>query len=99
MELNKNTLQEKTYETFDNFLKEDGIYEEANDIAIKKVIAYQIEKEMRTQKINKTKMAEMMKTSRAVVDRLLNPNHSSLTLKTLELATSVLGKRLSISII
>lgn len=94
MNLNKNT-----YETFDNFLKEDGTYEEVNDIAIKRVIAYQIEKEMETQNINKTKMAEMMKTSRAVVNRLLNPNHSSLTLKTLELATSVLGKRLNISII
>lgn len=83
---------------FNDFLKEDGIYEETNDIAIKRVIAYQLEQEMKAQKITKTKMAQLMKTSRAVVDRLLNPDNGSLTLSTLESATNVLGKRLSISI-
>jgi predicted XRE-type DNA-binding protein len=85
--------------SFDEFLKEEGIYEETTDIAIKRVIAFQIEQEMKAQKITKTKMAEMMKTSRAVVNRLLNPSHGSLTLNTLETATSVLGKKLSISIV
>jgi antitoxin HicB len=83
---------------FDEFLREEGIYEEANDIAIKRVIAYQLELEMKAQKITKTKMAEMMNTSRAVVNRLLNPDNTSLTLNTLELATKVLGKKLNISI-
>lgn len=84
---------------FSTFLKEEGIYEEVNDIAIKRVIAYQLEQEMKAQHITKTKMAEMMNTSRAVVNRLLNPDNTSLTLNTLEIATSVLGKRLSISIV
>ena len=84
---------------FSDFLKEDGIFEEANDIAIKRVIAYQLEQEMKVQNITKTKMAEMMNTSRAVVNRLLNPDNSSLTLSTLESATQALGKRLNISII
>ena len=84
---------------FDALLKEDNIYEEVNDIAIKRVIAYQLEEEMKAQSITKTKMAEMMNTSRAVVNRLLNPDNSSLTLHTLEAATNALGKRLSISII
>ena len=84
---------------FGDFLKEDGIYEETNDIAIKRVIAYQLEQEMKVQNITKTKMAEMMNTSRAVVNRLLNPDNSSLTLSTLESATHALGKRLNISII
>ena len=84
---------------FSDFLKEDGIYEETNDIAIKRVIAYQLEQEMKAQNITKTKMAEMMNTSRAVVNRLLNPDNSSLTLSTLESATQALGKRLSISIV
>jgi antitoxin HicB len=53
---------------------------------------------MKAQKITKTKMAEMMNTSRAVVNRLLNPDNTSLTLNTLELATKVLGKKLNISI-
>ncbi|MDY0320740.1 MAG: XRE family transcriptional regulator [Arcobacteraceae bacterium] len=83
---------------FDEFLREEGIYEEANDLAIKRVIAYQLELEMKAQKITKTKMAEMMNTSRAVVNRLLNPDNTSLTLNTLELATKVLGKKLNISI-
>jgi antitoxin HicB len=84
---------------FNDFLKEDGIYEETNDIAIKRVIAYQLEQEMKAQSITKTKMAEMMNTSCAVINRLLNPDNSSLTLHTLESETTVLGKRLNISIV
>ena len=84
---------------FSDFLKEDGIFEETNDIAIKRVIVYQLEQEMKAQNITKTRMAKMMNTSRAVVNRLLNPDNSSLTLSTLESATQVLGKRLNISIV
>ncbi len=84
---------------FDALLKEDGIYENVNDIAIKRVIAFQLEEAMKAQSITKTRMAEMMNTSRAVVNRLLNPDNSSLTLHTLEAATNALGKRLNISIV
>ncbi|QKG28724.1 MULTISPECIES: XRE family transcriptional regulator [unclassified Campylobacter] len=85
--------------SFEEFLKEDGIYEEVLDTAIKRVIAYQIQEEMKTQKITKTKMAQLMKTSRSVVDRMLSPTNSSLTLNTLVSAANVLGKKLSIAII
>lgn len=81
---------------FNEFLKEDGIYEVANDIAIKRVVVYQLEQEMKAQNITKTKMAKLMNTSRAVVNRLLNPNNDSLTLNTLENATNDLVKRLNI---
>ena len=84
---------------FDSFLKEENLYEEVNDLAIKRVIAYQFVEEMKAQSITKTKMAEMMNTSRAVVNRLLNPDNSSLTLHTLEAASQALGKRLSISLV
>ncbi len=84
---------------FNDFLKEEGIYEQTSDIAIKRVIAYQLEQEMKNQKVTKTKMAKMMNTSRAVVDRLLNPDYNSLTLNTLEKAVNVLGKRLNIAIV
>ena len=94
MQLTKNMKSD-----FNEFLKEDGIYEEVNDIAIKKIIAFQLEQEMEAQKITKTKMAELMNTSRAVVNRLLNPDNSSLTLHTLESATNALGKRLNIAIV
>lgn len=92
-------LKENMNSDFDEFLVDDGIYENVNDIAIKRVIAYQLEQEMKAQNITKTKMAELMNTSRAVVNRLLNPDNSSLTLHTLESATQALGKRLNISII
>ncbi len=92
-------LKQNMNSDFDEFLVDDDIYEEVNDIAIKRVIAYQLEKEMKSQNITKTKMAELMNTSRAVVNRLLNPDNSSLTLHTLESATQALGKRLNISII
>jgi predicted XRE-type DNA-binding protein len=92
-------LKENMHSDFDEFLVDDGIYEDVNDIAIKRVIAYQLEQEMKAQNITKTKMAELMNTSRAVVNRLLNPDNSSLTLHTLESATQALGKRLNISII
>jgi len=92
-------LKENMNSDFDEFLVDDGIYEDVNDIAIKRVIAFQLEEEMKAQNITKTKMAELMNTSRAVVNRLLNPDNSSLTLHTLESATQALGKRLNISII
>ena len=94
MQLTKNMKSD-----FDEFLKVNGIYNEVNEIAIKKVIAFQLEKEMVTQKITKTKMAELMNTSRAVVNRLLNPDNCSLTLHTLHSATNALGKRLDIAIV
>lgn len=83
----------------DTLLHEEGMLAETEATAIKRVIAYQIEEEMKAQNLTKTKMAEMMNTSRAVVNRLLNPKNSSLTLNTLEAATHALGKRLDISIV
>ena len=57
-------LKENMNSDFDEFLVDDSIYEDVNDIAIKRVIAYQIEEEMKAQNITKTKMAELMNTSR-----------------------------------
>jgi predicted XRE-type DNA-binding protein len=84
---------------FDDFLKEEDIYTEVNEMATKRVIAFQIAQEMKQRNISKTKMAEMMNTSRIVVNRLLNPENNSLTLKTLEAAAEALGKRLVISLV
>ena len=85
--------------SFDDFLKEDGLYEQTKAVAIKRVIAYQIEEEMRAQNITQTELAQLMNTSRAVVSRLLNPKNGSLTLSTLSSAVSALGKKLDVSII
>ncbi|KHG33167.1 XRE family transcriptional regulator [Sulfurospirillum sp. MES] len=92
-------LQPNMKSDFDEFLREEGIYEEVNDAAIKRVIAYQLEQEMKAQKISKTKLAQMMHTSRAAVDRLLSPSNESLTLATLISAGQALGKKLTIAFV
>jgi predicted XRE-type DNA-binding protein len=83
---------------FDDFLKEEGIYEQAQAVAIKRVIAYQITEEMKKKKLSKTQMASRMKTSRAALERLLDPDNASITLFTLERAASALGKKLSVQL-
>lgn len=79
---------------FDDFLAEQALLEEATAVAIKRVIAWQIEHEMKAQKLTKTALAKKMHTSRAALNRLLDANDTSLTLTTLASATSALGKKL-----
>jgi hypothetical protein len=83
---------------FDDFLKEDGIFEECNTEAVKRVLAFQFEKELKKQKMTKSQFAKKMKTSSTAVDRLLDPKKSC-SLKSLVIATSVLGKTLEIRLI
>ncbi len=70
----------------------------AEAAAVKRVIAYQIAQEMKRRKLTKTEMASRMKTSRAALERLLDPSNSSVTLSTLEKAASVLGKKLKLEL-
>jgi len=81
---------------FDDFLKEEKIYEQVQAIAIKRVVAYQIAEEMKKKNLTKTEMASRMKTSRAALERLLDPENASITLFTLERAASALGKNLKV---
>jgi DNA-binding Xre family transcriptional regulator len=83
---------------FDDFLAEEGILQETEQAAIKRVLAMQLMELMTAQKINKTEMAKRMKTSRSSLDRLLDPENESVTLVTIEKAAEVLGKRLHLSI-
>jgi len=78
---------------FDDFLSEEGILEEINLVAIKRVISYQLRETMKEKRLSKQKLAGLMKTSRSSVDRLLNPDNTSITLKTLDKAAQVLGKK------
>ncbi len=80
--------------SFDDFLEEEDITEEVKNEAIKRLIAYNLLEEMQKQNINKTEMAKRMSTSRAALDRLLNPYNDSVTLATLTKAANVLGKKL-----
>lgn len=83
---------------FDDFLQEEGLLEDAEITATKRVLAYEILKLMETQGISKTKMAQQMKTSRSSLDRLLDPN-DDVTLSTLEKAANSLGKKLHIELV
>lgn len=83
---------------FDDFLKEEEIYEQVQTAAVKRVIAYQIVEEMKKKNLTKTAMASRMKTSRAALERLLDPDNASITLFTLERAASALGKTLKVEL-
>ena len=83
---------------FDDFLREDGIYDDVVAVAIKRVIALRIEDEMKCKRITKSEMAGRMRTSRASLDRLLDPANTSLTLATLGRAATVLGKKLRVEL-
>ncbi|MEX0722102.1 MAG: XRE family transcriptional regulator [Balneolaceae bacterium] len=84
---------------FDEFLEEQGMLAEAEAKAIKKVIAYQIQEVMERESLSKTKMAKRMNTSRASLDRLLDPENPSVTLQTLERAAIALGKRIRMELV
>lgn len=84
---------------FDDFLKEEGLSAEAEAVAAKRVLAYQFELAMKKKHLSKVSMAKRMQTSRSALDRLLDPENSSVTLQTLERAATVLGKKLRVSLI
>ena len=86
--------QEYIGSSFDSFLEEENIAIEVKNEAIKRLISYNLLDEMKRQNINKTEMTKKMSTSRAALDRLLNPNNDSVTLVTLTKAANVLGKKL-----
>lgn len=82
----------------DDFLKEEGIFEEAQAQAIKEVVAWQLDEAMKRRKISKNKMAMLLKTSRTQVDRLLNPK-SDITLGSLQRAAAIVGRRVSVELV
>jgi len=81
---------------FDDFLQEEGLLAEAEATAVKRVLAYQIEKEMNDRNISKSALASMMKTSRSSLNRLLDPANPSVTLLTLQSVALALGKKLKV---
>ena len=85
--------------SFDSFLEAEGRLEEATEVAIKRVLAWQIEQAMKAQKLTKVEMARRMKTSRAQLDRLLDPRQTRIKLHTMQRAASVLGKRLRLELV
>jgi len=84
--------------TFESWLDEQGIREEVTAAAIKDVIASQLAAEMKKKGITKTRMAELMQTSRAQVDRLLDPANTGATLETLMRAAKIVGRQLRVEL-
>jgi antitoxin HicB len=84
--------------TFDSFLEEEGIREEVEAVAIKRVLAWQLEQAMQDQRKTKQAMAKQLHTSRSQLDRLLDPSNVSVTLDTITRAARALGKRGSIRV-
>jgi antitoxin HicB len=82
----------------DNFLKNEGIFEEAQAQAVKEVVAWQLAEAMKRRKISKSKMATLLKTSRTQVDRLLDPRND-ITLSSLQRAAAMVGRRVSIELV
>jgi predicted XRE-type DNA-binding protein len=83
--------------SIDDFLKEEGIFEETQAHAIKEVVAWQLAQAMKKRKLSKSRMAALLKTSRTQVDRLLDPKND-ITLSSLQRAAALVGRRVTIEL-
>jgi antitoxin HicB len=85
--------------SFDDFLKEEGTYEETTLLAIKRVLAWQLEQAMKEQGLTKAEVAKRMNTSRAQLDRLLDPQNGKVQLNTLQRAAVAVGRKLHLELV
>jgi hypothetical protein len=85
--------------SFDSFLEEEGIRGEVEAVAVKRVLAWELERAMRQQHRTKQAMAKELRTSRSQLDRLLDPNNVSVSLDSIARAANVLGKRVTVRIV
>jgi antitoxin HicB len=84
--------------SIDDFLKNEGIFEESQAQAVKEVVAWQLANAMKKKNISKKKMATLLKTSRTQVDRLLNAKND-ITLSSLQRAAAIVGRRVLIELV
>ena len=85
--------------SLDGLLGEEGVREEFQAIAIKEVIAWQLQQAMTEMKLSKRKLAVLMKTSRTQVDRVLDPTDGNVTIATLQRAANVIGRKVSVGLV
>jgi antitoxin HicB len=83
---------------FDEFLEEEEILEQVSAVAVKRLIAFQLAEKMSEKNLSKSELARRMETSRSALDRLLDPENSSVTLQTLQSAVQALGGRLNVEL-
>jgi antitoxin HicB len=91
-------VEDRTGSTFDSFLEDEGIREEVEAVAIKRVLTWQLKKAMKEQRKTKRFMAKQLRTSRSQLDRLLDPRNISVTIATITRAARALGKRVIIHV-
>ena len=84
--------------SIDDFLKHEGIFDEAQAQAVKEVVAWQLAQAMKKKKISKARLATLLKTSRSQVDRLLDPKND-ITLSSLQRAAAILGRRVTVELV
>ncbi len=85
--------------SFDSFLKKEGLYEEIHAAALKRAIALKLDDLMKEKRVNKSALAAQMRTSRAAIHRLLDPENTSITLATLNRAARLLGRKVKIDLV
>ena len=85
--------------SFDSWLREEGIYQEVTATAIKRVLARQVEAAMKEKNFSKAEMARRMHTSRASLERLLDPENPAVTLSTLQKAAIVVGRQVRLELV
>ena len=88
-----------TGSNFDDFLREEGIYDEVTTRALKRLLSLQMQDALKDQQMTKTSLANRLNTSRSQLDRLLDPDYTSVTLDSLSQLASALGKQLRIEIV
>ncbi len=85
--------------TLDEFLAEEGILEETQNLAIKEVLAWQIQQAMTARKLSRNRMAQEMGTSRSQISRLLDPTDGNVTLATLQRAAKIVGRKVRVELV
>ncbi len=83
---------------FEDFLKEQGTYDETTEQAVKRVLAFQLAAAMKEQHISKVEMAKRLETSRSQLDRLLDPSNDGVTLAVLSRAAQVVGRSIKLEL-
>jgi predicted XRE-type DNA-binding protein len=85
--------------SFESFLEEEDLKEDVETIAVKRVIALQMQESLNREHLTKTELAARLETSRAAIDRLLDPYNESITLLTLKKAAAIMGKKIKLELV
>ncbi len=89
----------RTGSSLEDFLKEEGIYERSTAVALKRVLVYELEQEMKRRRLSKSKVATAMKTSRAQLARIFDPQETGVTLETMQKAATAVGRELRLVLV